>query len=33
MFFLHLLGDISIVPEIRRQGLLFKPFQLIFFVI
>jgi hypothetical protein len=33
MLFLHLLGDIGIVPEIRGQGLLFKPFELIFFVI
>jgi hypothetical protein len=33
MLFLHLLGDIGIVPEIRGQGLLLKPFQVIFFVI
>jgi len=33
MLFLHLLGNIGIIPEIGGQGLLFKPFQIVFFVI
>jgi len=30
---MHLSGNIGIVPEIRGQGLLFQPFQFIFFMI
>jgi hypothetical protein len=33
MLFLHILGPVGIVPEIGSQSLLFKPFQVIFFVI
>jgi hypothetical protein len=30
---MHLSGNIGIVPEIGGQGLLFQPFQVIFFMI
>jgi hypothetical protein len=33
MFFMHLPGNIGIVPEIRGESLLLQPLQFIFFMI